>query len=114
VGEVLEGRVGGLVHGDGGLAEGEDQNLIEVGEGNGRVGEGEGAGVTVEMAVDGAANVDVAHGFGEDGPGLLGERTHAASLGMVDGPGWWAEREESWLMAFSVRGKFNTGLAMLV
>jgi hypothetical protein len=103
VGEVLEGRVGGLVHGDGGLAEGEDQDLIEFGEGKGLVRKVESAGVVVEVAADGGAHVDVAHGLGEDGAGLLGERTHAAALGVV----W----EELSVMMIGLRGEFNTALA---
>jgi hypothetical protein len=51
----------------------------------------------------------VAHGLGEDGAGLLGESPHAAPLGMVDGPGWWAEREGSCVMAFFLRGSLTRG-----
>ena len=95
VSEAVEGLVRGLVHGDGGLADGEDQDLIEVGKRDDCVAEGESAGIAVEVTVDGAAHVDAAHGLGEDGSGLMGERTHAAPLGVVDGPGSSAEGPES-------------------
>lgn len=80
LGEAVKGLVRGMVHGDGGLADGEDQDLIEVGEKDGRVAESDRAGVAVEVTADGVTHVDAAHGLGEDGSGLVGERTHAGPL----------------------------------
>ena len=72
--EAVECLVGGPVHRDGRLAHGEDQDLIELGERDALAAEGERFAVAAQLAVDGAAHVDVAHGLGEDGSRVLGER----------------------------------------
>jgi hypothetical protein len=72
----VQDLVRGLIHGDGGFADREHENLVDFAERDVGFAEDERRCIAVQVLLDGAAQVDGAHGFGEDGSRLLGKRAH--------------------------------------